>query len=314
MIGAALGLALLLEWPFSVRVEPFSGLSAEGKAIGCMRMTSASTLYPSRGGFGGYSDLHLDQETGILTMLSDSGHLFRSQATFNDQLAITALGPSKYFKIGVHGVAPKLMDTEAMVPVGDQWLITRERRDDAILVTFDEQAEEVRYDATLTELVAPIEIPNNQGFEAASAIGEGRFLFIPEARESDLAPIMLYQDGQLTHIADYSILDGFAVTDIEVDLAADRLFILERFFSRRTGPKARIKLLALSGVLASDGDPLRPKELGRMGILDGIDNMEGLHFAKAPDGSDNLILVSDDNYSDIQRTVLMTLRLEPSCF
>ena len=313
MIAAILSVALLLEWPFSVRVEPFSGLGAEGKDIGCLKMTSASTLYANHGGFGGYSGLHLDQETGILTLLSDAGHLFRSQATIDEHLAITALGPSKYYKIRVHGFLTARMDTEALVPLGDQWLVTREQRNDAIVVKFDADTETLDYVKTLTELTTPIKLPGNGGFEGAEIIGDDVFVFIPEASDNDLSPIMLYQDDRLIHVADYKVSDGFAVTDLAADVASDRLFILERFFSRATGPKARIKMLPISAVMGGQGETLEPTELGRLSILDGADNMEGMIFEVAEDGSENLVIISDDNYNDIQRTVLMTLKLGPTC-
>ena len=54
-------------------------------------------------------------------------------------------------------------------------------------------------------------------------------------------------------------------------------------------------------------------ELTRMGFLEGIDNMEGIAAARTEAGELRLYLVSDDNFSAAQRTVVLTLGLAPGC-
>lgn len=102
--------------------------------------------------------------------------------------------------------------------------------------------------------------------------------------------------------------DGFEITD-GVFLPSGELVLLERRFSIASGVAMRLRRI--------DGASIRPGA-----IVDGpvifeadnaseIDNMEGIDVVVADDGSMHLIVVSDDNHSILQRTVMLEFRLEP---
>ena len=88
------------------------------------------------------------------------------------------------------------------------------------------------------------------------------------------------------------------------------LFVLERAFSPLQGPRARLKRIdaARIGEAVLEGE-----EIARLGLLQGIDNIEGLSLVARTDGSLRAYLISDDNYSALQRTVLLTLAVPPAC-
>jgi hypothetical protein len=85
------------------------------------------------------------------------------------------------------------------------------------------------------------------------------------------------------------------------------LLILERRFSILRGPAMRIRRLALGAVKPGavvDGPTLIDADAGYQ-----IDNMEGLSVHRASSGDLVLTLVSDDNFSSLQRTLLLQFTL-----
>jgi hypothetical protein len=96
--------------------------------------------------------------------------------------------------------------------------------------------------------------------------------------------------------------DDFDVVDCALTPNAE-LLILERHFSWRRGVAMRIRRVALSELLPGavlEGSVLVSADMGFQ-----IDNMEGMSVHRAPSGEMVLTLVSDDNFSIIQRTILL---------
>jgi hypothetical protein len=100
--------------------------------------------------------------------------------------------------------------------------------------------------------------------------------------------------------------DGFEITD-GAFLPNGDLLLLERRFSIATGVGMRLRRI--------EGSVIRPGA-----VVDGpiifeadnrsqIDNMEGMDAIVAEDGSVHLIVVSDDNHSILQRTLMLEFRL-----
>lgn len=100
--------------------------------------------------------------------------------------------------------------------------------------------------------------------------------------------------------------DDFDITDATF-LPDGDLLLLERRFTIARGVGMRLRRV--------DGDSIRPDA-----VLDGeilfeanyrsqIDNMEGIDAIPEPDGSVRLIVVSDDNHSILQRTLMLEFRL-----
>ncbi len=101
-------------------------------------------------------------------------------------------------------------------------------------------------------------------------------------------------------------IGGFDIGDCVVTPAGD-LLLLERSFSRLRGVGMRIRRVSLADVKPGaiiDGPALVETDMGYQ-----IDNMEGLSAHRAADGSLVLTLISDDNFSLIQRTLLLQFTL-----
>jgi hypothetical protein len=100
--------------------------------------------------------------------------------------------------------------------------------------------------------------------------------------------------------------DDFDISDAALVPAGD-LLILERKFGWSTGLYIRIRRIALSDIAPGalvDGRVLFEADLGQE-----IDNMEGLSVHRSAHGETVLTLISDDNFSALQRTLLLQFTL-----
>ena len=90
-------------------------------------------------------------------------------------------------------------------------------------------------------------------------------------------------------------------------LPSGDLLVLERKFSWTTGLFIRIRRIKLADVAPGalvDGRVLFEADLGYA-----IDNLEGLSVHRGANGETVLTLVSDDNFSALQRTLLLQFTL-----
>ena len=100
--------------------------------------------------------------------------------------------------------------------------------------------------------------------------------------------------------------DEFDVSDCAL-LPGGELMVLERRFSFLRGIAMRIRRIPLAAIRPGalvDGPVVVFADMGYE-----IDNMEGLSVHRSADGHTVLTLVSDDNFSPIQRTILLQFTL-----
>lgn len=100
--------------------------------------------------------------------------------------------------------------------------------------------------------------------------------------------------------------DDFDVTDAAF-LADGDLLVLERRYSLLAGPAVRIRRVAAADLLPDttvDGRILVEADIRYQ-----IDNMEGMALRPGATGETRILLISDDNKSPIQRTILLEFAL-----
>jgi hypothetical protein len=100
--------------------------------------------------------------------------------------------------------------------------------------------------------------------------------------------------------------ESFDISDAAI-LASGELLILERKFSLLAGVGIRIRRIPLASITPGalvDGPAIFHADLGQE-----IDNMEGLDAFVTPEGDTVLTIVSDDNFSLLQRTLLLQFTL-----
>ncbi|MFG1299535.1 esterase-like activity of phytase family protein [Xanthobacter sp. V3C-3] len=100
----------------------------------------------------------------------------------------------------------------------------------------------------------------------------------------------------------------FAATDLAI--APDgTMYLLERHYSPLTGVFMQIRRFALADV--KPGARLTGEVLGSFDLGYEIDNMEGLAVTRNAAGETLLTIVSDDNFSLLQRTILLRFAVVP---
>ncbi len=90
-------------------------------------------------------------------------------------------------------------------------------------------------------------------------------------------------------------------------LPSGELLVLERKFSWASGLGIRIRHIALKSLAPGavvDGPSIFEADLGHE-----IDNMEGIDAHVTGEGDTVLTMVSDDNFSMLQRTLLLQFKL-----
>lgn len=100
--------------------------------------------------------------------------------------------------------------------------------------------------------------------------------------------------------------DGFDVTD-GAFLPDGDLLLLERRFTFASGVGLRIR--RIDGASLKPGAVVDGDIILQAGMDEEIDNMEGLDVVRGADGSTRIILVSDDNHSILQRSLMLEFRL-----
>ena len=304
ILAALLGLV-----PVPVEAAPFPGLGP-GRTVGCAVLREGLTLRSGAEWFGGYSGLSVAD--GQAYLVSDGGHRVVLDLAMDAEGLIRGVGradASWLFDAAGSPLTKANGDVEGVARLGDAYAVTVEGQHRIARVTDD---------ALRGEQAAPEEdasvLGRNSGYEAVALLPDGRVLIVSEGLDAD--GLALVRQGQLGQpltdwdAARYRPAPGFQVTAARIDPGTGDLFVLERAYSLWRGPRMRIARVPADRLAAP---VLAGREVTRMGWREGVDNMEGLDLARTEDGALRLYLVSDDNYSDAQRTVLLSLTLAPGC-
>ena len=156
------------------------------------------------------------------------------------------------------------------------------------------------------------ELPSNKGIESLVAMPRngplgGALIAISEAGLDQAGNIKGFLiGGPSPGLFTVRRLNDFEISDAAL-LPPNDLLILERRFSYLSGVSMRIRRIPLASIRPGavvDGPSLIEADLGYQ-----IDNMEGLSVHRTAAGDTVLTIVSDDNFSPIQRTVLLQFTL-----
>ncbi len=148
-------------------------------------------------------------------------------------------------------------------------------------------------------------LDGNSGLEGLATLPDGRLFAIAEGRVDGAFPYwILGPEGARRGSLPARSKHDVTAADIGPD---GRLYLAQRHYSMLEGVSLRL----LRYELDAEGRP-RPETATRLAAYDsasGIDNMEGLSVARAPDGALTLWLIADDNFNPMQRTLLLAVSL-----
>jgi hypothetical protein len=266
-------------------------------------------------GFGGLSGLRLDARGERFIAISDKGGWFTGRIVYNgremtgldDVEASPMLGPD-----GKPITSRGWFDSEAIALDGSLVYVGLERVNQVL--RFDFARGFTRAHGELMQVPLGVrKLPYNKGIEALVVVPKGlplaagTLIAISERGLDAQGNITGFLIGGKT-LALFSIrrTDNFDVSDA-VLLPSGGLLVLERKFSMLGGIGIRIRRFALASVVPGaviHGPSIFDADLGSE-----IDNLEGIDAHVTPEGETVVTLVSDDNFSMIQRNLLLQFTL-----
>ena len=265
--------------------------------------------------FGGLSGLTFSADGTTLIAVSDHGFWVTFEPRRDAGGRLTSVANARIDSLRDEGGQPlatkRLTDAEAVERMAD----------DGFVVSFERAHRLWRYEpyavagdwapparaTPLGNLPGNERWPVNGGIEAVAALPGDRFLAVSEDARNVTGDLRgwLVEKGQSRPVT-YAATGDFQPTDFAL-LPSGDVLALERAFSPLAGASARLQIIARQTI--RPGGYLKGREIARIKPPLTTDNFEGLAVTEDGDGSTLIYVISDDNYSVLQRTLLFLFRL-----
>jgi hypothetical protein len=286
--------------------------------FGSLQYRSGLVLTSAFPDFGGLSGLRLDATGEKFVAISDKGHWFTGRILYRAGAMEGLVDVESAAILGADGrpiAARGWYDTEALAFDGATAYVGIERVNQ--IVRFDFGRDGIRARGMPIALPPAMrKLPNNRGLEAMVVVGKGlplagTLIAISERGLDSDGNIIGFLIGGKTYDkapGTFAVrrTEGYDISDA-VLLASGDLLVLERKFSWSGGAGVRIRRLKLAAIVPGatvDGPVIFEADLGYE-----IDNLEGIDAHVTGEGETVLTLVSDDNFSMLQRTLLLQFTL-----
>ncbi len=248
--------------------------------------------------FGGFSGLLLDAEKRELLAINDKGDWW--QASF-DALGPGAPGKGSIQPYSVGASADKIdLDAESLVRFDEGYLVSFEQNHRLEFVS------EIGKAPTPPEGLAPINfagVSNNSGMEAIALLPSGRLLvFTERGKNSDKLLKAWLVSREVAEDLFFKPPNSFAPTDAATLPNGDVLVLMRRY-SPIDG--VAVKVLHIAANQIAPGEVLQGREILHLTPEFSVDNMEGLDVIAVDENTVRLVMISDDNFNPLQRTLLM---------
>ncbi|BBF94681.1 esterase-like activity of phytase family protein [Blastochloris tepida] len=299
-------------------VTSFDPGEPERKRFGRLEFRGGLELSADNPAFGGWSGLRLDAAGERILAVSDAGVWLTGRLdTANGRLS----GLSDVRIAAMRGTAG-----EPLARIGRADVESLAVDGSACYVGIERVHEIRRYDCSGAPFAArgmprPVppalkKMPKNSGLEALVAVPRdlggaasalaGSLIGITETGETGEADSLGFIIRG-SRFATFRVKrsDDFSITDAA--LAGSDLLVLERHFSLLRGVSMRVRRIPLSAIepgAVVDGEVLMTAGRGQQ-----IDNMEGLAVHTNAAGETILTMISDDNFSFLQRTLILQFAL-----
>jgi hypothetical protein len=282
--------------------------------FGSLEYRSGLVLTSGFRGFGGLSGIRLDAKGERFISFSDKGSWFTGRIVYSGREMTSLADVEAAPMIGPDGrpiTARGWFDSESIALDGSLVYIGLERVNQVLRFDFSKGFTRSRGEVVPMP-PAVKKLPFNKGLEALVFVPKGMplagtLIAISERGLDARGNLIAFLVGGPTP-GQFSVrrTDNFDVSDA-VLLPSGDLLILERKFSWLGGLGIRIRripLKSLSPGAVVEGPAIFNADLGQE-----VDNMEGIDAHVTAEGDTVLTMVSDDNFSMIQRTLLLQFTL-----
>lgn len=294
-------------------ITAFEPRNPEKKRFGELTFRSGLALSGNHPRFGGFSGLWRSPDGGDLVAVSDKGFWLTAKVAMRngklaglEQAELAAI-------IGTSGrplYRSRYYDTECLAIADGVAYVGVERTHDVL--RFDWSRDGVDARARIVPVPREIKrLPNNRGLEAIGVVPAGHPLagavvaISERSGKQDEPTLGVILGGRRPGLFAVARHDEYAITDLAFLPNGDML-LLERWYRPLRGVGMRIRRIAGAGLKPDallDGPYLIEADLGQE-----IDNMEGMSVHR-DQGKTIVTLISDDNFSFLQRTVLLEFEM-----
>jgi len=278
--------------------------------LGALEYLGGLILASDDGRFGGYSGLSVDRDGAGLWAVSDRGHWLRLDFSRDATGLPVGVAQAQWLP---------LLDETGKPLSGRRGDAEALRRDAAggFWVAFEREQRLWRYANALSRPqavalpVAARTLPGNGGLEALALLapGESPLLIAEEAlpEAEGYSPVWLRR-GAVWRRLNWRHSGDFRPTDA-VGLPDGGLLVLERDFRWASGWAARLSRVQAADLAQAEGAVLQSRLLAEWARPYANDNLEGIDTRIGPDGGIWVYLLSDDNHSRMQRSLLLVFKL-----
>lgn len=298
--------------PLPIMAEPVSPVTDDAAEVDFGRLVwrGGLKLQSKHMGFGGLSGLLVSPDGSRLIAVSDAG------ASVSFPLIHDAAGSL----VGAgDGTILPLRDPDGALLKGkaesDAESLGR-LADGSIVVAFEHRHRLWRYPAAPEPLAGkprPFPPPpglddldSNSGIEALTDLDGGAVLAISEGRKQDSeSPAFLWRDGRWSTLT-FAHAAGFRPTGA-TRLPGGDVLVIERRFNVIEG--LCVRLVRVPKAMIQPDARLEGEALASLEYPVTLDNMEGVAAVRGAGGKTLIYLLSDDNFSGMQRTLLLQFEL-----
>ena len=291
-------------------IEHFESREPAKKRFGALEFRGGLQLTSPNREFGGLSAIRMAPDGANFVAVTDKAHWVRGRIVYRGNAPAGIADAEIAPMLGPDGrtlAARGWFDTEALADEDGTLYVGIERVHQIVKFDYAKQGLLARAQV-LPRPPAFAKLPANRGIECL-AVGPkqsplaGTLIAISERALDDDRNIKGFLIGGKTP-GEFAVkrIGEFDIVDCAV-LPGGGFVILERFFTWRQGVAIRLRRISLAAIVPGavlDGPVLMEADLGYE-----IDNMEGLAVHRAANGDVVLTLVSDDNFSAIQRNILL---------
>lgn len=287
--------------------------------FGSLEYRSGLVLTSPYRGFGGLSAIRVDEKGERFLALSDQGAWFTGRIRYSGRVMVGLDEVEAAPMLNAEGrpITEKRYwyDTESLARDGANVYVGLERVNQIMRFDFSKGGTRARGEVIPTP-PAVRKLPVNKGLEALVFVPKGKDQNMPLAgtliafseRGLDTAGnlVAFLIGGPSPGQFSVRRTEKFDISDA-VLLPSGELLILERKFSWFSGINIRIRAIPLKSIAPGalvDGPVLFNADLGHE-----VDNMEGIDAHVTAEGETVLTMVSDDNFSMLQRTLLLQFTL-----
>ena len=295
-------------------IEAFDPRETTQTQFGALRFRGGLVLTSTHREFGGVSAIRMNTDGARFVALTDKGYWLRARIVFRGTAPIAIADAELAPVLGPDGrhVATRRgwYDTEALADDGGTLYVGIERAHE--ILRFDYGKDGVRARGQPIPVPPGVKaLPHNRGIECLVMPPKGQplagtLIAISERGLDPAGNILGFLIGPQAGTFTVKRTDEFDVSDCALTPRGD-LLLLERRFSWTRGLAIRIRRVPLARIAPRavlEGPEVIFADMGYQ-----IDNFEGLAVHRSADGATVLTLISDDNFSALQRTVLLQFTL-----